>query len=105
LVEASTQLPQWRNAVVEACREAVGVSSWVTATGACRVEIEFFFVQAKSNKNDLPIGMPDIDKVCRSILDSLTMAEIWADDSQCVDLVASKRWAGEPGALIRVYPL
>jgi Holliday junction resolvase RusA-like endonuclease len=102
LVEASTRLPQWRNAVVEACREAIGVSGWVTATGACRVEVEFFFVRAKSNKNELPIGMPDIDKVCRSVLDSLTMAGVWVDDSQCVDLVASKRWGSEAGAKITV---
>lgn len=37
----------------------------------------------------------DIDKLTRAILDALTDAQVWADDTQVVDLRARKFYAGE----------
>jgi Holliday junction resolvase RusA-like endonuclease len=52
---------------------------------------------------------PDLDKLCRGLLDGIGQSEvIWGDDSQVVRLVAEKRYAKdeELGAsvLIRTFP-
>jgi Holliday junction resolvase RusA-like endonuclease len=59
---------------------------------------------------DAPVwhaSAPDIDKLCRAVLDALTSVA-WVDDRQVARLVASKRWPDEgeaPGASIRVHRL
>jgi Holliday junction resolvase RusA-like endonuclease len=59
---------------------------------------------------DAPVwhaSTPDIDKLCRAVLDALTSVA-WVDDRQVARLVASKRWPDEgeaPGASIRVRRL
>lgn len=40
-----------------------------------------------------PAGKPDIDKTSRAVLDAITSAGVWADDSQVVELYATKAWA------------
>jgi Holliday junction resolvase RusA-like endonuclease len=50
---------------------------------------------------------PDIDKLCRAVMDALTSV-VWIDDRQVARLVASKRWPDEgeaPGASIRIREL
>jgi Holliday junction resolvase RusA-like endonuclease len=51
--------------------------------------------------------MPDLDKLIRSVGDSLTTAGIYVDDSRIVRLTATKVYADHrgPGALIRVNTL
>jgi Holliday junction resolvase RusA-like endonuclease len=51
-----------------------------------------------------PIGIPDVDKLTRAILDACTDAGLWKDDSQVVYLQAAKRYTthGTPGVLIGV---
>lgn len=43
------------------------------------------------------VTAPDLDKLVRAVFDALTQAGVWADDSQCVDLVASKRYGYSSG--------
>lgn len=53
----------------------------------------------------------DIDKLARSVLDSLTEAGVWHDDGQVVELTCSKHYPhspgidvlSEPGAVIRIW--
>lgn len=53
----------------------------------------------------------DIDHHARAVLDALSHASVWRDDSQVVELTARKVWAGgagidalgEPGAVIRIW--
>lgn len=53
----------------------------------------------------------DADKIARAVLDALTEAELWGDDSQVVDLHTVKAYPcspaadrlDEPGAIIRVW--
>ena len=50
-----------------------------------------------------PAGTPDLDKLCRAVLDGLTEGGCWKDDGQVVSLVASKIYApGSPGCEIRI---
>lgn len=56
----------------------------------------------------LPITKPDLDKLCRAVLDALTDAGVWRDDSQVASLSAAKVYAGDgerPGCAIEVSTL
>ena len=54
--------------------------------------------QVKPGANDLPVKPPDIDKLTRAVLDSMTSI-VWVDDAQVVRLHATKafvhRWQEE----------
>lgn len=61
--------------------------------------------QVSPSAPPLPIGKPDLDKLCRAVLDALTDAGVWRDDSQVASLCAHKVYAtaGErPGCVIEV---
>lgn len=76
--------------------------------GAVHVDVEFVMTRPKSTpKRSTPpaIKKPDIDKLIRSALDSITSACVWNDDSQVVSVTASKRIAkiGEtPGCHLHI---
>jgi Holliday junction resolvase RusA-like endonuclease len=61
----------------------------VRVTIACSVK------RPKSTKLEVP--KPDVDNYAKSILDALTAAEVWTDDTVVSTLVVSKRWADEAG--------
>jgi len=88
-----------------------------------QVDITFTFARPKGhfgtgrnagtlNSSALPFpsthAIGDIDKLTRAILDALTDAGVWNDDSQVIQLVARKLFVGEgialdrPGAVIYV---
>jgi Holliday junction resolvase RusA-like endonuclease len=53
-----------------------------------------------------PTGPADTDKLVRAVLDAITDAGLWHDDSQVVVLVAAKRYTcGAPGVRITVEEL
>ena len=54
------------------------------------VRITFLMPRPKTVKRHMPTVPPDIDKLCRAVLDALTDAGVWVDDSQVVDLGATK---------------
>ena len=66
------------------------------------VSLEFRFVRPKSVRRELPHVKPDIDKLTRSVLDSLTDAGVWGDDGQVTKTAAEKVYASSPGVLVRV---
>lgn len=52
-----------------------------------------------------PVTKPDLDKLCRAVLDALTDAGVWRDDAQVATLHASKTYAEyteRPGVEIEV---
>jgi hypothetical protein len=68
------------------------------------VHLQFFLPKPKSVKRLLPTVKPDIDKLCRSVLDALT-GTLYHDDSQVCRLTASKDYATgsqKPGVQIDI---
>ena len=104
LIESSKACGPWRTTVgYHAAQVFVGPP----LDGPLAVRIEFVMPRpAGTPKRRTPpaVKKPDTDKLARAILDALT-AVVWRDDSQIVDLHASKRLAEldeTPGARIRV---
>ena len=68
------------------------------------------------NGRAFPIVPPDIDKLCRGLLDGLNQGVetgkvgdglIYGDDSQVIELIARKYYADNraPGAVIKIHSL
>lgn len=98
MVESSKAVAPWRADV------RAGAEQALTATQADRfaageaVAITLVFVMprpASAPKKRTPqaVKRPDVDKLARAVLDALSSAGIWQDDSQVVDLHASKHVA------------
>ena len=87
--------------------------------GPVRVEVDFYLPRPASvtiKKRSMPIVPPDLDKLCRGLLDGIGQGFntgkvgdgiIYGDDSQVVELIARKFYADdrEPGADIAIIPL
>lgn len=108
LVEASSEkLRKWRKAIAAECATAREKHD-VFFTDAVRVEVVFYLprpVSVKPEKRPWPIVPPDLDKLCRGLLDGIGQSEvIWGDDSQVVALLATKTYADgrEPGATVHI---
>lgn len=111
-VEASKYLPAWRNAIVLAIKQQQETEQNIHKfTGPVRVVITFFIEKPKNPKWPYPATTPDLDKLCRGVMDAVTQAGLWTDDCLVVELVANEVWAGSstdsypvPGARIYIEP-
>lgn len=114
LVEtAGASHTEWRNQVSSAAIEAfVAYELCEPMFGPLIAQIDFRFpMPASRPKATRTIGWawktssPDIDKLCRTTLDSLTAAALIRDDAQIVELHATKiETTGWTGATITLYP-
>lgn len=99
----------WRNLVADNARIAMNREQFTQFAKdvPVSVRITFFMPRPKTVKRHMPTVPPDIDKLCRAVLDALTDAGVWVDDSQVVDLGATKIYASGPhiGAHITVEGL
>ena len=68
---------QYRKAVNNLVLEAAMLQRYLKATGPLRVEIEAYPPDRRKR---------DLDNILKSLLDSLTHAGVWEDDSQIDDL-------------------
>lgn len=119
MTHANSRTKPWQSAVAVAAAEARAAREKLTMhgelTGPLVVRLTFNMPRPKghygSGKNAQrvkagaparPIGKPDLDKLARLVLDACTSV-LWRDDSQVVDLRASKQWAaGQPGVHVEV---
>lgn len=115
IVEASPKLPAWRKAVSDAVIQGMQKSGdFSKFEGAVKVEAVFYLTRKPSVKREYPTVPPDLDKVCRSLLDGITARSksgeilgVWQDDSQVVRLEVSKVYAvGQSGVAVTIsnYP-
>jgi crossover junction endodeoxyribonuclease RusA len=113
LVESSTKVGPWREAVVAATTNQ-GYAN-LMLDGPVSVDVSFYFPRPKGHyradgslKDSAPFThstTPDIDKVLRSTLDALVQAAVIVDDSRVQSVDARKLYATTdrpPGALIFV---
>jgi crossover junction endodeoxyribonuclease RusA len=97
------RLLPWRESVLWAARDALGGAAPIV--GAAEVSLTFYLAKPKSTpkKAVWPVKRPDLDKLTRAVLDALTAAGVWLDDSQVTALSAQKVWTQEaPGVFVRV---
>ena len=97
MIESCKRVKPWRNAVRVEAKKVVSE----LIKEPVHIEIVFWFERPKSHFNSKGVVLPsepkyptkmnigDIDKLCRSTLDALTLSAI-VDDSQVVSLQARK---------------
>jgi Holliday junction resolvase RusA-like endonuclease len=92
LVEQSKRLPAYRKAIAAECQAQAGL--WKKQDYApIGVHINFTF-KAPKKHGRYPVTPPDVDKLCRSVLDGIGQSGvIWRDDSQVVALSATKTYS------------
>jgi len=109
LIEASTGLAEWRKTVARQAKVAMldsGVRGYFDRQPVS-LQLEFLFVRPKHPANPYP--PPDIDKLERAILDSLT-GILYTNDKQVTSVIKSKRYLntsnsyehGGPGIIVSV---
>lgn len=109
MIESSKLVKPWRADVRDTVSEHIG-PFYATAQPGVAVSVELNFVMPRPVSTPKKAALahvkrPDIDKLARAVLDALSSAGVWVDDSQVTRLVASKRLAivGEkPGCHITV---
>lgn len=109
--QAGAALTTWREDVKQAALKAMAESGMVDPhLGPVAVTVKFFMPRPKYHfrtgknahlmKDDAPrfhTTTPDVDKCLRSVLDALTVAGVWRDDSQVASLFSEKRFVGVDG--------
>jgi crossover junction endodeoxyribonuclease RusA len=106
LAESSKKEAPWSDAVARAIILA-NAREPMFFDGAVRLSLDFVMVRGTTEKKVTRqmTRAPDIDKLCRSVCDSITRAALWKDDSLVIELRATKRTAelGEPaGCIIKI---
>lgn len=105
LVEANKELPAWREHMTRML-QLKQLEETQPFTTAVNVALTFWLPRPKSVKRQYATGTYDIDKLTRAVLDSITKAGVWRDDSDVVDLTVRKTYADmhQPGVLISITP-
>lgn len=102
-------LDAWRTLIMYEAKARARRAGWRRAEPGepVRLVLDFYLRQAPSNRRPKPAQKPDLDKLVRAVFDALTMADVYVDDAQVVELVTRKHWAWlrAPGAEIRVEVL
>ena len=108
IVESSPKLPAWRKAVSDAVKQAMIDSGDLSKfEGAVKLEAVFYLTRKKTVTRQYPTVPPDLDKLSRSLLDSIGFGGVWGDDSQVVRLEVSKKYAqAQSGVAVTIsnYP-
>lgn len=95
----SSKTKPWRSLISSAAYEA-RPEDWVTLTGGVWVSLAFSVAKPRSIPKSVLYPAKrglDIDKAARAVLDALTDAGLWVDDSQVIDLHARKGYVGMSG--------
>lgn len=103
---ANRKTMPWRQQVSGVALSVAPAEQW---GGPVHIGMVFRMPRPKSikpKKRAVPISRPDLDKLTRAILDSLT-GIIWVDDAQVASLTAVKEYAdhGPPGVDVTLVHL
>ena len=102
LVEASRDLPHWRQQIIEAAQLANGTQP--PFTKPIHLDVVFWLPKPAKPKFDTPGVKPDLDKLVRAVGDALTQSGVIKDDCLITSVFAEKRYAHArlPGAKITI---
>lgn len=74
-----------------------------SARGAVQLIVKWCFpVKGKHINGEPYINRPDVDNLCKALLDVMTELGFWKDDSKVYSLVCEKFWAARPGLYIKI---
>jgi len=93
--EANPKHKAWRQTVKDAAIAALGGRDGFGKDEAICLTVTFFMPRPKSATRTRPTVAPDLDKLVRSIGDSLTDAHVWGDDGQVVEIHARQFYADD----------
>ena len=109
LRSGSQKHKEWRRTAEFTIRQAVKLWEWeVNQDDEYSVSLSFLLPKPRTVSRAQPNVKPDIDKLCRSTLDALTVGKAIDDDARIIQLTASKTYATEteqPGCYITVNKL
>ncbi len=100
------RLRPWREAVKQAALDVYGTNQ-NPMDGPIDISIWFTVPKPKSapkRKKTWPTRRPDLDKLCRGILDALKDAGVYKDDSQVIRLCAYKHYVSDQGGVVLRSP-
>lgn len=103
-VSKTAPLIEWREVVRDAAERAAG-PGWETRDGDALIRLRFWLPRpttAPKTRDIKPGKGKDIDKLERAVLDAITNAGVWTDDSRVCDAITSKRYCVGPD-LPRIY--
>lgn len=108
MVEASRAVGPWREAVrAETQRAIKTIHNSEPFTGPTGVKAWFYLPKPKSAPaNARPDKRPDLDKLCRAVLDGITDGGALLDDGQVVQIAAIKIYENRqhrPGCIIEIW--
>lgn len=92
----------WQKEAVGAINDALRGEDPPHMEGPLTVGIIVSKTRPKTTKLSAP--KPDLDNFAKGVLDAMTKAGVWGDDSQVEFLAVKKQWADEPGVHIEVTP-
>lgn len=98
-------LKVWRDAVAKGVKAQLP-PEWEPITKGVFLRMTFWLPRPKDRPKSidvLPIVRPDVDKLARAVMDSLTRSGVFKDDAQVFDMHPVKRYAIDPVALPKIY--
>lgn len=104
MIESSKKVGPWRNAVAAAFADVAEHKKPLFPNEALTVLAVYYLPRLPTVKRVWPTVPPDIDKLDRGLLDALTLAGVWEDDAQVVELWSIKQYADfeQAGCLINI---
>ena len=91
------ELAIWRSHIATAAQKA----GCTPIDSPISISLKFRVKKPKTVKRQYPTVAPDLDKYIRAVLDGLTNTA-YIDDSQVIQITASKEYAENPGVDIQI---
>jgi Holliday junction resolvase RusA-like endonuclease len=106
IIAANPKLNYWRQTIADQVAQKTAVR---LIDESCTVQLVFTLPRPKSvskSRRATPTTKPDIDKLCRSVLDAISLpkyVQLLTDDSIVTDLHAAKRYADHTPPGVRIF--